>query len=81
MQAVRVTFDGKNFVPDEEVHLTKGQEAMVTFMEEVEYTPKKMSEEEIHAWIKKYSGSCGHMFNSVEEIDEYIKELREDRNV
>ena len=81
MQAVRVIYDGKNFVPDEEVHLTEGQEAIVTFMENVEYTPKKMSEEEIHAWIKKYSGSCGKMFNSVEEIDEYIKELREDRNV
>lgn len=82
MQAVRATYDGKNFVPEENVNLSAGQEVIVTILDdEIETAPKKMSEEEIRAWIKKYSGSCGKMFNSAEEVDAYIKELREDRNV
>ena len=80
MQAVKATYDGEKIVLDENVNLTEGQEVIVTILEDVDNTPKKMSEEEIHALIKKFSGSC-HMFNSVEEIDEYIKELREDRDV
>ena len=81
MQAVRATYDGEKIVLDENVNLSAGQEVIVTFIENIDETPKKMSDEEIHAWIKKYSGSCGKMFNSAEEIDAYIKELREDRDV
>ena len=82
MQAVSATYDGKKFVPDENVNLSAGQKVIVTILEDdVDDTPKKMSDEEIHAWIKKYSGSCGKMFENTEEIDAYIKELREDRNI
>ena len=81
MQAVKATYDGEKIVLDENVNLTEGQEVIVTILEDVDNTPKKMSEEEIHAWIKKFSGSCGKMFNSAEEVDAYIKELREDRNI
>lgn len=83
MQAVRATYDGEKFVPNETVNLSVGKEVIVTILdEEVDHTPKKkMTEEEIHAWIKKYSGSCGKMFNGVEEVEEYIKQSREDRNV
>lgn len=82
MQAVNATYDGEKFVLDENVNLTAGQKVIVTILdEEVDYAPKKMSEEEIHAWIKKYSGSCGKMFNSAEEVEAYIKELREDRDI
>ena len=82
LQAVNATYDGKNFVPDENLNLSAGQKAVVTILNEDFYdAPKKMSEEEIHAWIKKYSGSCGKMFNSDEEVEAYIKELREDRNI
>lgn len=82
MQAVNATYDGEKFVLDENVNLTAGQKVIVTILDEdFDYAPKKMSEEEIHALIKKFSGSGGHMFNSVEEIDEYIRQSREDRNV
>ncbi|MBQ9486773.1 MAG: DUF104 domain-containing protein [Selenomonadaceae bacterium] len=81
MQAVRVIYDGEKFVPEEEVHLAEGQEAIVTFMEDVEYTPKKMSEEEIHAWVKKYSGGAGNLFKNTESVDEYLAKLRKERNL
>lgn len=82
MQAVNATYDGEKFVLDENVNLTAGQKVIVTILDEdFDYAPKKMSEEEIHAWIKKYSGSCGKMFNSAEEVEAYIKELREDRDI
>lgn len=75
-QEITATYDGKNFVPDEIVDLAVGEKVIITISDdEFDDAPKKMSEEEIHALIKKYSGSC-HMFNSVEEIDAYIKELR-----
>ena len=76
LQAVRATYDGKNFVPDENLNLAEGQKVIVTILDDkIKNTSKKMSEEEIHAWIKKYSG------NGTEEVDAYIKELREDRNI
>ena len=82
MQAVNATYDGKNFILDENVNVEAGQKAIITILDdEIKYAPKKMSDEEIHAWIKKYSGSCGKMFGSTEDIDNYIKELREDRNI
>ena len=82
LQAVRATYDGKNFVPDENLNLAEGQKVIVTILDDkIKNTSKKMSEEEIHAWIKKFSGSCGKMFNGTEEVDAYIKELREDRNI
>ena len=82
MQAVSATYDGEKVVFDENVNLTTGQKVIVTILEgEIEHTSKKMSVEEINAWIKKYSGSCGKLFGSTEEIDNYIKELREDRNI
>jgi len=81
-QEITATFDGKNFVPDEVVDLAVGEKVTITISDEdFNETPKKMSDEEIDAWIKKYSGSCGKMFNSAEEVDAYIKELREDRDV
>ena len=82
LQAVNATYDGKNFVPDENLNLSVGQKVIVTILDDkVNYKPKKMSHEEIHVWLKKYSGSCGKMFKSTEEIDNYIKESREDRNI
>lgn len=82
MQAVSATYDGEKVVLDENVNLSAGQKVIVTILDEkINYKPKKMSDEEIHAWIKKYSGSCGKMFENTEEIDAYIKELREDRNI
>ena len=59
--------------------MAAGQEVIVTFVEDVNVAPKKMSEEEIHAWIKKFSGSCGKMFNSAEDFDEYLADLRKER--
>ena len=80
MQAISATYDGEKFVLDENINLTTGQKAIVTILdEEIEYPQKNMNEEEIHAWIKKYSGSCGKMFNSSEDVEKYISELREDR--
>lgn len=82
MQTFTATYDGEKIVPAEKVNLSAGQKFIITILDEdFNETPSEMSEEEIHALVKKYAGSCGHMFNSVEEIDEYIKELREDRNV
>lgn len=80
MQAVRATYDGKNFVPDETVNLSAGQEVIVTILDddsESEY--EYLSDKEIDALIKRFSGSGGKFFNSVEEVDEYIRQSREDR--
>ena len=38
-----------------------------------------LSDKEIDALIKRFSGSGGKIFNNVEEVDEYIRQSREDR--
>ncbi len=50
MQAVRATYDGEKFVPDENSNLAAGQKVIVTILDEdfdadFDTAPKKMSEE------------------------------------
>ena len=87
LQAVRATYDGKNFVPDENLNLSEGQKAVVTILDGVE--PLRSNDESVDAYLAKlrkeralnlndYMGVGEKMFASTEEIDNYIKELRND---
>ena len=87
LQAVRATYDGKNFVPDENLNLSEGQKAVVTILDGVK--PLRSNDESVDAYLAKlrkeralnlndYMGVGEKMFASTEEIDNYIKELRND---
>ncbi|MBQ6976362.1 MAG: hypothetical protein IJS81_04480 [Selenomonadaceae bacterium] len=78
MQAVNATYDGEKIIFDEDVNLSAGQKVIVTILDE-DFEPEDLSDKEIDALIKKFSGSGGRMFNSAEEVDEYIRQSREDR--
>ena len=87
LQAVRATYDGKNFVPDEVLNLAEGQKAVVAILDGVK--PLRSNDESVDAYLAKlrkeralnlndYMGVGEKMFASTEEIDNYIKELRND---
>ena len=87
LQAVRATYDGKNFVPDENLNLAEGQKAVVAILDGVK--PLRSNDESVDAYLAKlrkeralnlndYMGVGEKMFASTEEIDNYIKELRND---
>ena len=73
MQAISATYDGEKFVLDENVNLTTGQKAIVTILNEemVDNLKKKIE-------FAKYAGSAGKLFKSTEEIDNYVRSLRDD---
>jgi len=69
LEAVTATYDGKNFIFDEDLNLTPGQKVIITILK-----PQKRKID-----IEKYAGSAGDLFGSVEKVENYIKELRDDR--
>ena len=86
MQAVNATYDGKNFVPDENINLSVGQKAVVTILNRnfnydgVEEMDKYLAtlRKEKNLNLKNYKGVGKKMFATTEDIDNYVKELRND---
>ena len=87
MQAVKATYDGEKIVLDENVNLSEGQEVIVTILGNI--TPLHSNDDSIDAYLAKlrkernlnlkdYMGVGEKMFESAEDIDNYIKELRSD---
>ena len=85
LEAVTATYDGKNFIFDEDLNLMPGQKVIITILK-----PQKSLKDEVDEYfaknklpakidVGKYSGSGGKMFESVEETEEYIRSLRDDR--
>lgn len=69
LEAVTATYDGKNFIFDEDLNLTPGQKVIITILK-----PQKRKID-----IEKFAGSAGDLFGSAKNVENYIKELRDDR--
>ena len=86
LQAVNATYDGKNFVPDENLNLSAGQKAVVTILDKnfnndgVDAMDKYLAtlRKEKNLNLKNYMGVGEKMFATTEDIDNYVKELRND---
>ncbi len=76
LEAVMATYDGDNvFILDEAMPFTQGQRVMIAAVE-----PRHM-ERQKRFNLHKYSGSAGNLFGSVEKVNEYVKELRENDRI
>ena len=71
MLAVAATFDGKNFVTEEDVHFTVGQKVIITILNDT------MPELHDKIDINKFAGSAGRLFSDNVDIDKYVKGMRE----
>ncbi len=78
LNEITATYDGKNFVPDEVLDLPPGKKVTVIISDYGEPKRPKRTPEEAEKFLRKFSGSGGKMFGSVEKADAYVRELRAD---
>ena len=76
LDAVTATYKGAgNFALDEHLDLSEGQRVIITVISD------KFAHQKKHIDLRKYAGSAGRMFGSTEEIDQYVKGLRENDRI
>ena len=87
LEAVTATYDGKNFIFDEDLNLMPGQKVIITILK-----PQKSLKDEVDEYfaknklpanidVEKYAGSAGDLFGSIEETEKYIRSLRENDRI
>ena len=76
LEAVMATYNGDNvFILDEETPFAQGQRVMIAALE-----PRHIDRQK-SVNLHQYSGSAGNLFGSAEEVDAYVKGLRENDRI
>ena len=75
MMAVEATFDGTNFIMDEQLELAAGQKVIIMLLNDDQSVKKTEKKKDID--LDKYIGRGRKMFSSTSEIDEYVRGLRD----
>ena len=73
--AVEATFDGTNFIMDEQLDLTVGQRVVIMMMNDRRDMKKSQKKKDID--LDQYIGRGRKMFSTTSEIDDYVRGLRD----
>lgn len=82
MNAVTATYDGTNFILDEKWPIRAGQKVIIKFSDDKRRAVRQAeSERMIFERLGEFAGRGKKMFASTEEIDSYIRELRDNDRI